>query len=597
MNREPDLFDLAQRIADGAAVDWAEAEASFSDPKGRRALERLRVVQEIAGFHRSFTGDGFAGLATAPPEAPERWGELEIRRELGEGSSGRVFLAWDPKLQREVALKLVAANHPSHAAVDADAPVDLLREARLLARIRHPNVVTVYGAEETDGWVGITMEPVHGASLSERVRTQGPLGADEASLVGRDLCRALAAVHQAGLVHRDIKAQNVLREAGGRIVLMDFGIGQTLESLEGADAEADLDVASSTRTLAGTPLYLSPEILRGARATAAGDLYALGVLIFYLATGEFPLRARGLRDLRAAHAEGRRTRLRDLRPDLPEAFVRAVERAIAADPQERYATAGEFEEALTPSPIASAAPPWGSALVRRRNFWIGATATAAAALALIAVIRGFGVAGEYEIRAQLQRVGAGGQRAALLSGDAVGVGDFLALELEGSRPLHVYVLSEDARGESYLLFPLPGSSEINPLGGGAGHELPGRVAGQPIYWQVSSDGGEERILVVASPEPQEELEREISLLPAPRAESAAPVFAELSEPTVRRLRGIGWLGTPTESSANSEASSGASTTSRPTPTGAVDRIRAIAHQTETTRGVYLREITLTNSGR
>lgn len=647
MNREPDLFDLAQRIADGAAVDWDEAEASFSDAGGRRTLARLRVVEEIAGFHRSFVDEldadpvaplGLEDRRSRRPTIPESWGDLEIRRELGEGSAGRVFLAWDPKLQREVALKVVRANHPSHAAVAAAAPdasIDLLREARLLARLRHPNVVTVYGAEEIDGWVGITMEPVHGASLAERVRTQGPLGADEASLVGRDLCRALAAVHQAGLAHRDVKAQNVLREAGGRIVLMDFGVGQDVAALEAADSTADIASversgldeivsASPAKTLAGTPLYLAPEILQGARASAAGDLYALGVLLFHLVTGDFPVRARGLRDLRAAHTEGRRKRLRDLRPDLPEPFVRAIERAVSADPRERFATAGEFEAALgsamgaamgaavgaredTTSVTSTGVPATSTPLSPRRIWGFAAAATAVAALALIAIFRGFGGAGEYEIRAQLQRVGADGQRAPLLSGDAVQVGEFLALELQGSRALHVYVLSEDARGESYLLFPLPGSSEINPLRGGASHELPGRVAGQPIYWQVSSDGGEERILVVASPEPQEELEREISRLPAPRAESATPVFAELSEPTVRRLRGIGWLGAPAESPGNAGTTTGARprtsttstapTTSRPTPTGAVDRIRALAHQTETTRGIYLREITLTNSGR
>ena len=123
------------------------------------------------------------------------------------------------QLAREVAVKLLRRAPP--AVVESA----VMEEGRLLARVRHPNVVTVYGADTRDGVVGLWMEFISGRTLSEIVRSQGVFGPREATLIAVDVCRALAAVHAAGLVHGDIKAQNVMREAGGRIVLMDFGAG------------------------------------------------------------------------------------------------------------------------------------------------------------------------------------------------------------------------------------------------------------------------------------------------------------------------------------------------------------------------------------
>ena len=165
----------------------------------------------------------------------------------------------------------------------------------------------VYGAEQHDNRVGLWMELVRGESLEQTVQTRGPFGAREAALVGLDLCAALAAVHGAGLLHRDVKAQNVMRESGGRLVLMDFGTGEEL---------------AGTNRLVGTPLYLAPEIFRGQRASVQSDLYSLGVLLFYLVTGKFPVTAGSMEQLARAHAHRERQPLRDLRPDLPEALSR-----------------------------------------------------------------------------------------------------------------------------------------------------------------------------------------------------------------------------------------------------------------------------------
>jgi len=289
-----------------------------------------------------------------------RWRHLRLVELAGEGTFGRLYRAWDERLDREVALKLL--KQPGAGVGDA-----AIEEGRLLAKVRHPNVVTVYGADrDDDGSVGIWMEFVRGRTLAELLRDRGPFNADEASAIGRDVCGALAAVHRAGLLHRDVKAQNVMREHGGRIVLMDFGAGKEHAYAAG-------------HSLAGTPVYLPPEVLGGAPPSPASDVYNVGVMLFHLVTGQYPVTGRTLDDVREAHATGRRQLLRDVRPDLPEAFVAVVERAIAADPRVRFQTAGELERALR-----SAAGATPDRRLRQRAL----TATAAAAVVTLAAVAG-----------------------------------------------------------------------------------------------------------------------------------------------------------------------------------------------------------------
>jgi serine/threonine protein kinase/Flp pilus assembly protein TadD len=276
------------------------------------------------------------------------WGELTLMARLGRGGFGEVYLAWDPKLAREVALKLL--RHPwSDSSSRA-----IIREARLLARVRHPHVVTVFGADRFDGSVGLWMEYVRGRTLSQIVHEQGAFGPAEATVVGLELCRALAAVHGAGLVHGDVKAQNVIRESGGRIVLMDFGAGR---ELAGGTPESAVDAA-------GTPAYMAPELFHGSPASIQSDIYALGVLLYYLVTGLYPVDAGSSAQARAAHASSGRRLLRDVRADLPSDFLHIVERALAPDPRDRFASVGAMEAALAHA-VKDTPPPRGTSLLRR----------------------------------------------------------------------------------------------------------------------------------------------------------------------------------------------------------------------------------------
>jgi eukaryotic-like serine/threonine-protein kinase len=366
MKGDSALLEIASSVADGEAVDWSKASALATDERERALISRLKIIASIGDVHRSTDdaeappADGASTLdvrgrvvghirpavgadpgARTPPAAPEiadpstgvRWGRLLLQERVGAGVYGEVYRAFDESLRRDVAVKLLRASGRSAELLAAR----VLNEGRLLARVSHRNVVTVHGVDTHDGRVGLWMEFIRGNTLEQLLERQGPFGGREASLLGQDLCRALAAVHAAGLVHRDVKAQNVIREEGGRLVLMDFGTGLLLED----------DEAVKASPVAGTPLYLSPEVLAGADASPRSDIYSLGVLLFHLVTGSYPYVARSLAELRRLHHRGERKRLHDLRPDLSEGFVHVVERALESDPAERYASVGAMQRGLT----------------------------------------------------------------------------------------------------------------------------------------------------------------------------------------------------------------------------------------------------------
>ena len=329
---------LAGSIADGSAVDWDAAEAAAGEEDGA-VIRQLRVLSSLAGLHRTMPVEtGTPAPASSPIAdsipAPSigRWGHLELIERLGAGAYGDVYRAWDPQLEREVALKLLRADGTSD-----DLPTSrIAMEGRLLARVRHPHVITVHGVASHDGRVGLWMELVRGVTLEQRLEAHGPFSASEAALVGIDVCRALAAIHAAGLIHRDVKAQNVMREDGGRVVLMDLGTGRPV----------DRDGGFPLSDVAGTPLYLAPELFAGAAASERSDVYSLGVLLYHLVTGAFPVRAVTIEQLRYGHVNGRAVMLRDARADLPTGFVQVIDGAIAGDPAQRYATVGALEGAL-----------------------------------------------------------------------------------------------------------------------------------------------------------------------------------------------------------------------------------------------------------
>lgn len=341
MDRETRLGLLASAILDGTPVDWPSVH-STGEPSDSGVVRDLQIVAEIAALHRSLDDPRPSSPATPAALDETRpaatWGHLQLLEAIGHGAFGEVHRAWDTHLDRQVALKLLRTGSVTGGtSLSVGDPARVVNEGRLLARVRHPNVITVYGAEPRDGRIGIWMEFIRGRTLHNIVEQQGPLGPREAAAVGIDLCQALAAVHRAGLLHRDVTARNVMREDGGRVVLMDFGAGH-----EDGPAAAGRSVYG----IAGTPLYMAPELFSGGQADQRTDIYALGTLLYYLVTRSYPVTGGSLTKIGEANAGGQRARLRDVRPDLPAPFIKAIEQATAFAPADRFQTAGDLEAAL-----------------------------------------------------------------------------------------------------------------------------------------------------------------------------------------------------------------------------------------------------------
>ena len=374
------LADLIDSVADGLSVDWDAAGAPPTDARLRRLFEALQIVDRISEVHRSEIAEtdpgrvaAVAGPGAFPPPTDSstptdwplaQWGHFELLQKLGEGAFGEVYHARDTWLEHSVALKLLKPP-----LVDRKR---FLHEARTLARIRHPNVVAIHGADEHGGRLGFWMDFIDGPTLAEVVEGEGVRSASEAVVIGQDLCRAMAAVHATGIVHRDIKAQNVIRHSDtGRVILMDFGAGEPMN--------ADLTLRRPT----GTPLYMAPELFDGSIATRESDIYALGVLLYYLVTRGYPVHGETIEELLRAHAGGKRGHLGDVRPDLPDEFVQVVETMIAADPTNRFHSATEVRKAL--EQVVAPAPPPPKPVSWAHRAYLAAVTITTTVLALVII--------------------------------------------------------------------------------------------------------------------------------------------------------------------------------------------------------------------
>ena len=329
------LLPLVVAIADGSPVDWPSVAAPLA--RQLQQLERLiqghdavRSAAPTARPHETLLTEARRKNRGGSEALRVEWGPLIVFEKIGRGSFGDVYRAWDPRLDREVALKLI----PEEMCPAETSPV--IEEGRLLARVRHPNVITVYGADRCDGRTGIWTEYIRGETLAAEVARRGPLPWDEAARIAIDVCAALGAVHAAGMLHRDVKAQNILRDHNGRIVLGDFGTGITLVD----------DARMSDPQIAGTPLYLAPEVIEGTPATVGSDLYAVGVLLYFLLTASFPVRGGTLAGIRAAHLRGDHVPLHAACPDLPDSLAGVVDTLLARAPDERYQAVADAEAAL-----------------------------------------------------------------------------------------------------------------------------------------------------------------------------------------------------------------------------------------------------------
>ncbi|HTR77331.1 MAG TPA: serine/threonine-protein kinase [Gemmatimonadaceae bacterium] len=277
-------------------------------------------------------------------------GQYAIEREIGRGGMGVVYLARDLKLDRSVAIKTL----PPHLAADPVVRERFLREARTAGALSHPNIVPVYRADDLAGHVFFVMEYVNGESLAARIRSQGTLGARQCVALVRDVAAALAHAHSRGVVHRDVKAENILIEREtGRAVVTDFGIARLAESAP----------LTATGQMLGTVYYLSPEQIAGDPVDARTDIYAIGVVGYLALSGQFPFDGPLASAVLVAHVNKAVPRLASTVPGIAPGLAAVMERCLAKRPEDRFASCRELIEALArvepelDASIETAAPP------------------------------------------------------------------------------------------------------------------------------------------------------------------------------------------------------------------------------------------------
>lgn len=283
-----------------------------------------------------------ANGASPEPDDPRigrTLGRYQIERRIGRGGMGVVYQARQLSLNRPVAIKVL----PSQMAADDEFRERFRREAHAVAALSHENIVHVYDIEEADGAYFLVMELVAGQTLRQ-LRERRAFPAGEIRAIGIALTRALGCAHRQGIVHRDVKSQNVMVTPEGTVKLMDFGIAWV----------ADGGVKTATGHVLGTPEFMSPEQAQTGMATAQSDLYSLGVLLFELATGRLPFTGTQPFQIAYKHIHEPVPSPRSLDPTVPEWLERVILRALEKDPARRYASAADMERDLAEAPASGA---------------------------------------------------------------------------------------------------------------------------------------------------------------------------------------------------------------------------------------------------
>jgi serine/threonine-protein kinase len=271
-----------------------------------------------------------------------------IERELGRGGMGAVYLARDLRLDRPVALKVL----PAEFAGDSSLRERFLRETRTAASFSHPNIVPVHAVEERDGLLAFAMGYVDGESIADRVRRAGPLDVRTVVRLLQDIGYALAYAHGRGVVHRDIKPDNIMLErATGRALLMDFGISRSIV----AKVEAKNATQGLTRVgeVVGTAEYMSPEQASGDVVDGRSDLYSLGLVALFALTGRPVITGDSTQQILVRQLTETPPPATSLRPDLPESLGAAIDRCVAKEPAARFPTAESLVEAIDASQLAA----------------------------------------------------------------------------------------------------------------------------------------------------------------------------------------------------------------------------------------------------
>src|SRR5436309_259461 len=360
---------VPHRACPGFRIDHASRTTSkrgtaFLD--GRSIRQKLPILPRVIGLAGAdrfpVSRDALDGCTVAPPprnlcahSSRTRINEADkslttrliqalgnaftVEGELGRGGMGVVFNARDERLKREVAVKVL----PPELAFREEIRIRFLREAETAARLSHPHIVPIHSVGESpDGLVYFVMAYVDGESLAARLRRRGRLPAEETRRIMQETADAMGAAHALGIIHRDVKPDNILLEGSrGRVVVTDFGIAKALSSTTGPAT------LTATGVAIGTPQYMSPEQAAGAREIdGRSDIYSLGVVAYQMLTGELPFQAPTVPGLLMKHITERAPLVTALCPECPEDLAACVARCLEKDPDDRWPTADALRRAL-----------------------------------------------------------------------------------------------------------------------------------------------------------------------------------------------------------------------------------------------------------
>ena len=332
--------DVAVKSRDEIGILSKAFQSLVDDLKAKAALVDLlaasgtAATQPIASAPTAVRAVGGGGDQLRPGATFA--GRYEVKEILGAGGMGVVYRAFDRELQEPVAIKTLRPEAMAGGSVALDR---FKQEIRLARKIAHRNVVRTYDLGEQNGMYYLTMEYVEGTSLKQLITSRGKLPPSVTLTVGKQLCRALEVAHSEGVIHRDIKPQNIVVEPSGFLKVMDFGIARLANPPKGKGlTEAGMSI--------GTPDYMSPEQLSGMELDPRSDLYAAGVVLFECVTGRVPFEAETTWALVAKHLEEEPPDPRTFNGDVSAALAGVILKAMAKKPEDRYATASEMHDAL-----------------------------------------------------------------------------------------------------------------------------------------------------------------------------------------------------------------------------------------------------------